>query len=195
MVSLKDFLPDLLPYVGGCPEPVALRALRMSARRFCYDTWAITTDSGVLMVNPGQVELDLSDAVDTGLVPIGLVQMELAGTKYQLMGRYGSGIKANDALTITLPSAPSTPTPFRGVIAVAPNMTTESLPDELGYRWRDGVVAGAAAYLAGVPATTYASPDVAVAGAAKYMRVAGDARIEAYRLYGGQVMVRARRFA
>lgn len=195
MVSLKDFLPDLLPYVAGCPEPVALRAIRMAARRFCYDTWAVTADSGVLMINPGQVELDLSDAVDTGLVPIGLVQMELGGLKQTLVGRYGNGIKANDALTITLPSTPSSPTPFRGVIAVAPNTVTESLPDELGHRWRDAIIGGAAASLAGVPATVYASPDIVAGGAATYLRGVGNARIEAARLYGGQVVTKGRRFA
>ena len=194
MVPLKDFLPDLLPYVVGCPEPVALRALRMAARRFCYDTWVVTVDSGSIAVPPGHVEIDLSSVVDTGLVPIGVVRMEMDGISTELLGRTGHGIRANEALTLTLPTPPKTATTFRGIVAVAPSLTSDVVPDDLAGRWRETVVAEAASSTAAIPGTAYSNTGVVQLCNDVYLRGVGDARTEANRLYGGFIRVRGKAF-
>lgn len=41
MTTLDTFLPYVLPYVYGCPDVVALRALRMACTEFCRRTDAV----------------------------------------------------------------------------------------------------------------------------------------------------------
>lgn len=44
MKPLEDILPHVLPFAAGCPEPIALRAIRKAAIQFCERTklWRTT---------------------------------------------------------------------------------------------------------------------------------------------------------
>jgi hypothetical protein len=59
-VAWKDFLPLVLPHAPGCPEPVALGAVRLAAAEFCERTLAWRSDLDPVSVVAGRNEYSLA---------------------------------------------------------------------------------------------------------------------------------------
>lgn len=56
MRDLEDFLPHVIPFAPGCPEPTAISALRDAAMEFCRETRLWRSDDE-FQVSPGSCDV------------------------------------------------------------------------------------------------------------------------------------------
>lgn len=201
---LTDLIPDLVLYVPGCPEPTMVRALRDAARRFCRDTYVITTltDPAPTVVDESLV--DLNDFADGQTEVIAVLDMMVDGEasastpRDWLRNRYPRYINRSGRPTAAYLEGETRlrlwPTPdavyeLQFVVATAPKATATQIDDDLGNRWKEAVIGKATFILASQSGVSYTSADNALLGAQMYARGVGQGRIELNRSFGRSTAV------
>jgi len=181
-MTLDQYLSRVLPYVSGCPNPIAEMAIRDSVDQFCRDTRVLQDYLEPMSVVAGQADVDVSPSIpgavihDVLFVRVGDTLLEQAeahmlpevtGIAYfyqteQNTIRLHNPPKQDEVLTAGL------------VLTISPN--TSNIPAKLD-RWREGIAAGALMRLHGDGAT-WSNPSSAAMCRAIYAQEMAKAKAE-----------------
>ena len=208
MIPTTAFLPRLLPYLIGCPQPMALQALVDSAISFCEASLVIRQRLDRQLTALGQAEFDIgatSQQTVTRVLKVWLDGVEI----------YAAAADTVDDQVIT-PARPRTfytlpddsglmavlyPVPDRAYTldveaALKPTRDATSLHSDLFDTWLEGVVEGAKARLMAIPDQPFSNPAAAQFSALQAASMAKKARIEgAFGRVQGSLSIRPRPFA
>jgi hypothetical protein len=181
MKKLEFFLPRVLPWCLGAPEPLVYQALIDSAIQFCDESSVTTyiTDPITVIANVPEYEIDLPVGMDlarimrvwygegpwdapTGGGPINWRMIDL------------------DQLTIyPTPTQALPPGQFMFIeVATKPSRNASSLDDRLYSNWMEGIVGGAIQRLCSTPDQPYTNPTNAAIGARMFTVWRGKAQYE-----------------
>jgi len=73
MTNLSDMLPEVLPSVTGCPEPLAINAIRNAAIKFCEKTQFWEVDIDPIMMISGVPEYDIDQPENQRIIRVSQV--------------------------------------------------------------------------------------------------------------------------
>ncbi len=210
-VRVSDLIKEMMPYVPGCPGPVARREMVKSAQRFCRATRIIVSDVNPFTVRAGDEAIDLNDYADTQTDAIGVSELYIGGiqivatTLQVLRSRvvdYRNTAPAQPRIfyqtterNLAIWPKPDAAYDARVVVVCAPQNRATVFQDALGYQWREAVIGGAIAATASIPGQPYTSVDQAGRGAALFQKGVAEARIELNRSFGSDARVQMRPFA
>ena len=189
MQSLDLFLSRTLPFVPGCPDPLARQALVDSAIEFCEETTIskYTSEPQAVTAGVGIYELDLpaqQSVVAThkawfGTQRLTPVPAEQIDSILAYVSSAGSDIALRADPTLFYESSPGVigvyPVPSASAaatlsarISTKPIRTATALEDILYTDWADAVVAGAIYRLASMPGQSFTDPKVAITAASTF---------------------------
>jgi hypothetical protein len=164
-VTFDDFLPEVLPYVEGCPDAVAVNHIIKAARTFCARTlvWNYDTEEPTLTVI-GQtvypIDLD-SDQERVKILSAWLDDAEIevldqsSGRRSQRRGACSSFIYAPNAIDLVLQPAPTADDQRIDLqLAVKPSLTATEWPDDLAEHVTD-IAHGAISSLCMLPRVSW----------------------------------------
>lgn len=195
-MNISEFLPYVYVEAEGCPEALALNALRLSLRDFCdrshawrdsvaitllADTqeYTITTDAGSELAMRGILEAEYDGAA----VDVRTSEEMPVGWRTET----GTGLTAivpsrRTLLAYPIPTA-NDATPLNLIVALRPTLDATTCDDTLA-DWTEGIAAGALAILKLMPNKPWtdreAVPDLrntaaSVAGSAQITMLTGNA--------------------
>lgn len=189
MQSLDKFMPRLLPWVTGCPVPLAQQELVRSAIAFCEETNAICTDTGPINIVVGGAEYDSEIDFEQELTRV--MGAWLGDTPIGLLGPghhsenngHAVGVRVSSMNTVTLVPTPDAQITgqLRLRVATRPKITAKRLDDTLLNKWSEGVVFGAIARLAALPGQPFSDLTQAQSSDVHFWRAVNRARIESRR--------------
>ena len=175
MTDWSQYLRDVLPYVPGCPEPVAEQSILRAAREFCtkarpwvVDLAGITILDGVTaypLVFPAQAELVRLESAKAGSIDVAVTREQFAKCRlaaYTLDGKtltVKPGLTAGTVLVVNASLKPSN----------AATQSTDGLFDE----FVEAIAAGAIAKLSSQPGKPYSNPGVAAQFAGEFDKAVG----------------------
>lgn len=203
MQPLDNFLPRLIPWVSGCPVPLAHQALVRSAAVFCDETNVIRSMVEPIDIIAGEPTYDVDLGMDlevTRLMAAWLGTKQLAlptanngvspltnysplGPTAELKAGEPIGVRSIYANTVTLMPPPdeSVKSKLTLLVATRPKVSARQLDDALFDRWSEGIVAGAIGILASMPGQPFSDMNQATIADARFWRTVNRARIEARR--------------
>lgn len=209
---LEAFFPSLMPRVAGCPEPVALQALRDAAMEFCDMTCIVVAVTEPQPTFLGQSRYTL--ALPTGTQVTRLLRAWMGKRELGVAQRAAQPLAAHEntsdatgtpsivamtaADTVNLLPAPDIPSiaPLAVQVALRPTPDATALADDLYMFWRDAVVGGALARIASTPGRPYSDANQAALGASMFNAGLSAARREFHRSRSAAPLVaRMRPFA
>lgn len=169
-MNISEFLPEIYLEAPGCPEAVALNALRHTLREFCERTraWQADLDGISLIDDIPQYDIDVPpDAElvvvlsarydDSQITPI-YTPEEMDRVLITWRTDTGTGVSYliqewNTLFVSPIPTADDT-TPVYLRAALKPTMTATTCSDILD-QWREGISAGALARLKSAPGKSW----------------------------------------
>jgi hypothetical protein len=173
-VKFEEFLPDVLPYVTGVPEVVAISAIRDSAIDFCRKTNYWQYDIGPLTIENGQSEVSLSVDFDVDVNVVRVMQVylgehlliprsmdELARTFRSSNWRLLEGFpqfytqKRYNVLQIVPAPQLASPEQLYVRVSLAPTRNSTEAKRELFDHYLDTIASGARAMLYKTPGQPY----------------------------------------
>lgn len=196
MIELDRFLPRMLPYLVGCPDPLAKQALVDSAIEFCSRTNAVSTALDPISTVGGSATYELEPPAETKVSLVQRVWYEgdlIVPVPYeQATGIYGRpegsprfyfGEFVDEVYSITLVPTPdkNSSEGLRIRAALVPTRSATKLHDVLFDRYADAVVHGAIAIVASIPDQSYTDLRLAAESRAKARLESSTARGEALR--------------
>lgn len=208
MILTTAFLPRLLPYLTGCPQPMALQALVDSAISFCEDSLVLRQRLDRQLTALGQAEFDIGVAAPQTVTRI--LKVWLDGV--EIYGAAADTVNDPD-ITPARPRAFYTrpddtgliavlyPVPDRAYtldveVALKPTRSAASLHSDLFETWLDSIVAGAKARLMVIPDEPFSDPVAAQFYARQAAHMAKKARTEsALGRVRGSLSIKPRMFA
>lgn len=199
MKKLENFLPRILPWCLGAPEPLVHQALLDSAIRFCEETNIVKYITDPITLVPGVADYDIELPTQTDLARIIRVW-------------YGDdpwatpvGAPMNWVVTDFAGQLRIYPTPEQALpegqymfieVSTKPTRTATALADSLYTNWIEGVVGGAIFRLCSTPDQPYTNLGNAQIGAAAYKVGKNAAQYESTKWrVKRDTVVRARPFA
>ena len=198
MVDLSRFLPRMLPYLVGCPEPLAKQALIDSAIDFCSRTnvVSVTLDPVAAIKNFPTYEIEAP--AQTSISTIQRVWYDnslLQSTSYEQATeiynrpngtpRFYFGEHVDEIFSITVVPAPdkNLPNGIRIRASLTPTRNATQVHDVLFDRYVEGIVHGAIAIVASIPDQAYS--DLTIAGASAIRARAETTLARGDALHGG----------
>lgn len=207
---LTSLFQDLLLYVPGCPEPLAQYALVEAARKFCRDTFVITSVTDPITTTAGSNTLDLTQFSDGQTEIIGIIdvtsnELEIDTKSFDWLKRRFPwwqdisnappalvvGTSENQAFLWPTPDDSYT---LQLTVATAPVQTALTIADDLGNRWKEAVLGYAMFRLCSQKGQAYTDPQMATLGLQMYSSDRNKARIEKNRAFGRSTQVTLRGF-
>lgn len=196
MTNYTSFLPQVMPYVKDCPQPIIEDAIRNAAIEFCEKTHIWKEDLDAISIVGGTSEY-------TVVVPTGATLMSIDSCWYsdRLLIPKGSDELARifrlcdwhsaegDAVYYTrdtLDKIILVPTPqndltdglkIRGVLA--PTRTSTSVEDFIFEDHLDAIAAGARARLYAIPGQPFSDVTLALLHRREFLAGVGEAKIKA----------------
>lgn len=213
MTPVDSFLTRLMPQVPTCPRPLARQALVDAAMEFCTETGVISyiTDPAYTVVGqetyypdlPKYTDMDRVEKawLDTNPLRVGPLALHDNVRSYQAVSTDLPGrpqvVTVREPNTVALLPAPDTADlPLVLRVITRPTQDAKQLDDQLFFRWRDGVIAGAIVRIATVPGQSYSDAARASVAMGTWLTQLNRAKIEAQRgPLGGTLAVRMRPFA
>lgn len=205
-MKLSDFSRFVIPEVIGCSDPLMEQALIQVAYEFCDKSgaWDELQEPQPLISGVPDYEID----VPQGAIALRVVHASIDGrmlhpeplanvqhlSATQSDPRFFNSAIERGAVRLF-------PTPGRSgqklelMVAFAPSMTANSLPDFLMQRHADAIASGTKARLMLVPGQSWSNPQLGAYYSDRFQQGIVDARIE--RLHGrvsGSLQVQARKF-
>ncbi len=207
MGNIADIVPLVRPFVPQCPDPTIIDAVNRTARIFCNNTWYVrrnvefdtvanvseynitnADDLELIAIKAAQITGDSASVAPLTPVPLGSVYPAFAPATplwYQF-------VPYN---TLVLYPTPDTAYSVKLTLIVQPTTSTESLPDELINKWRDGIAAGARAWLSQLPGQSWTDFNVAQMQDNIFKAAISNAKAEVQRSYlPGAMRARPRAF-
>lgn len=210
MKALSAFYPRILPYLPGCPEPLAAQVLINSAIEFCDSSLALRQNLATFSTVAGLSQYDLlppsaqhdisrvmgvtldGKELSPGMAEVIRGDMPTATAKPR--GFYTD--RTDSIFTLMLSPPPDDIYTVVVNVALAPSQTATQLDDDLYNSWIDPIVSGAIARAMQIPGQSFsnsAQATVLLNSAAKQIT---SSRIEGnYGFIRGSMRVRSRPFA
>jgi hypothetical protein len=210
MKPLSAFFPRILPYLPGCPEPLAAQVLVNAAIEFCEASLTLRQNLDKFTTSVGQIQYDLDPpstqheinrvmgvTLDGKELSPGMAEMlrgdlPTAGAKPR-----GFYTDRTDS-TFTLMLAPPPDKVYDVVVNVTlrPARAATLLDDDLYNIWIDPIVSGAIARAMQIPNQPFSNPAQALSLLNSAAKQTISSRIEGnYGLIRGSMRVRPRPFA
>lgn len=210
MKPLSAFFPRILPYLPGCPEPLAAQVLVNAAIEFCESSLTLRQNLDKFTTSVGQIQYDLDPpstqheinrvmgvTLDGKELSPGMAEMlrgdlPTAGAKPR-----GFYTDRTDS-TFTLMLAPPPDKVYDVVVNVTlrPARAATLLDDDLYNIWIDPIVSGAIARAMQIPNQPFSNPAQALSLLNSAAKQTISSRIEGnYGLIRGSMRVRPRPFA
>ncbi len=180
MKKLEFFLPRILPWCLGAPEPLVYQALIDSASQFCEESTCVhyISDPITIIPNVNEYDIDLPVGMDLARVmKVFYATGPMDRPNGQPMNWRMDGL---DTLRID-------PTPTQSLqagvymfieVATKPSRNASSLDDRLYNDWIEGVVGGAIFRLCSTPDQPYTNPANAAMGLRAFNQWRGKAQYE-----------------
>jgi len=180
MKKLELFLPRILPWCLGAPEPLIHQALLDSAAQFCDETTVIhyITDPITVIPNVADYDIDLQQ----GHALSRIMRVWYGTGPWEAPVSVPSNWRVTDIGQITVfPTPQQAPAP--GVylfveVATKPSRVATSLDDRLYDDWLEGVVGGAVYRICSQPDQPYSNPGNAAIGQQAFRLWRGKAQYE-----------------
>lgn len=210
MKALSAFYPRILPYLPGCPEPLAAQVLINSAINFCENSLTLrqnlTTFSTVIeqvqyALEPPTVHHEISRVMGVTLdgkeLTAGLTEAlrgDMPTAKAKPRGFYTDRTDSN--LTLMLSPPPDQVYSVVVNVVLRPTRAATMLDDDLYNTWIDPIVSDAIARAMQIPGQSFSNPAQAAALLSEAARLTLHARIEGnYGSVRGSMRIRYRPFA
>lgn len=160
MKPLSAFLPDLMPLVPSCPEPVAEHAVRRAAQRFCEMTraWRVTLDPVIAVRNIVEYDLELpaqAELVRLEAAKMGTERIAIATPAAALAGGTEAFIYCPDGKTLQLNPKPQATQQIVITANLKPANGATDVQDFLADRYMEVIARGAASTLKQHPSKAY----------------------------------------
>lgn len=184
MIELDVFLPKIMPYAPGCPEPTALAAIITAAQTFCErtrlwrdrDQFNVTPASCNVMCAPSGAnvfEIESARLNDRALDPISLADLEFKHPTWRQFseseGRWITQVEPDTVMVIP----PATGT-LELALILRPADDADQLPDFIGSLYRQCIADGALAEILMLPGQPFYAPDRAQYYAARFESKLGE---------------------
>lgn len=168
MIELDVFLPDIMPYVPGCPEPTAFARIIKASQEFCErtrlwrdeDSFKITPTSCNVVCAPDGADLfEIEHASIDGcvLTPISICDLNKLhpGWREYEAGQ-GQWITQFEHGSVTI--APKCTGTLKLSTYLRPSNDAEQLPDFLSRHYRQVIADGALAEILMLPGQSFTDP-------------------------------------
>lgn len=206
MAAITDFLPYVLPYVAGCPSPLAEQYIRDVCIDFC--TYSLIAQEAHLPVSARQGVDTYSFTPPQGMevlmimrawyekAPIAVFNLdspamrpEMISTRFLGANTNGGtprALKMDNTKTFTLNVAPATDSAAAITMQVAlkPTRTATTVPDILFNYYAYEIGQGVIARLYQMPGQEFTNPAIAAAPMATYLMARSNGRVQANRAFG-----------
>lgn len=154
MTPWSDFLPYVLPYVIGCPDPTAEQHIKLAAIEFCRRTLCHRVTLEPEMASGVSHEIELYPETGTQIIKIKAVAV--GGREFDLVdpikglslvrSEYPSDfVFTQDNLTLQVYPLQANGTPVVADVALAPSITSTGLSDALAAAHLQDIAQGAIA--------------------------------------------------
>lgn len=168
MIELDVFLPKIMPYVPGCPEPTAFAGIIKASQEFCErtrlwrdeDVFTLTpTSCNVVCAPEGSDLFEIENASLDGnrLDPISLSDLDLKYPRWREMDT-GQGqwiTQIEHGSVVIVPKCRGT---LRLSTFLRPSDEADQLPDFLSKLYRQCIADGALAEILMLPAQSFTDP-------------------------------------
>jgi hypothetical protein len=210
MKALSAFYPRILPYLPGCPEPLAAQVLINAAIEFCESSLTLrqNLDSFNTVIGRVQYDLDPPSAQHdiNRVMGVTLDGKELtAGMAEAIRGDMPTAVakprgfytdRTDSTFTLMLSPPPDEVYSVLVNVTLRPNRAATQLDDDLYNIWIDPIVSGAIARAMQIPDQPFTNPAQAQVLLDSAARQTVASRIEGnYGLVRGSMRVRPRSFA
>lgn len=175
MVEIEQFLPDVLPEVPGCPEPMAERQILDATIRFCRDTYAWQDEVDELEVPKGSTRFELGAEWQNGIFGSQIIAVTHVGDRaFRFDGRTLSVDGAQEGETL----------PIRA--ALQPERSASRVPDFLYEDHREAIAAQALSRLLLQSRVDWANPELAGVYRQDYANAVNEQKVRQARDYSDQ---------
>lgn len=169
MIELDVFLPKIMPYVPGCPEPTALAAIIKAAQEFCErtrlwrdeDSFTLTPTSCNVVCAPDGADLyEIEHASIDGspLTPISLNELNHSTPRWRELDT-GQGHWITQIEHGSLVVVPRCRGNLRLSTFLRPSDDADHLPDFLSKLYSKCIADGALAEILMLPGQPFTAPD------------------------------------
>lgn len=184
MIELDVFLPKIMPYAPGCPEPTAMAAIVTAAQTFCErtrlwryrDQFNVTPTSCNIMCAPCDAtvfEIESAHLGDCKLDPISLADLEFKHPTWRQFsessGRWITQVEPDTVMVV-----PPTTGTLTLALILRPSDCAEQLPDFIGSLYRQCIADGALAEILMLPGQPFYAPDRAQYYAGRFESKLGE---------------------
>lgn len=210
MKALSAFFPRILPYLPGCPEPLAAQVLIDAAIEFCDSSLVLRQNLDTFNTVVGRVQYDL-DAPSAQhdinrVMGVTLDGKELvAGMSEALRGDMPTAPakprgfytdRTDSVFTLMLSPPPDKVYSVLVNVTLSPARTATQLDDDLYNTWINPIVSSAIAQAMQIPGQPFSNPAQAQILLNSVARQTVTSRIEGnYGFVRGSMRVRSRPFA
>lgn len=165
------FLPDILTFAIGCPQPVAEAKTRQAAIEFFKRTraWVEWLDPVTSMAGAVEYDLDLPTGSDVVRVekstvdgtPIDITSYRDAPYDWTRLDLESQGLVSRDLKTFRLGQAVAADLTIQVQVVLTPSRASIGIPDDLFDRYVDDIVHGARYRVLMTPDTPFYKPELA----------------------------------
>jgi hypothetical protein len=210
MKALSAFFPRILPYLPGCPEPLAAQVLIDAAIEFCDSSLVLRQNLDTFNTVVGRVQYDL-DAPSaqhdiSRVLGVTLDDKELvAGMAEAIRGDMPTAPakprgfytdRTDSVFTLMLSPPPDEVYSVLVNVALSPARTATQLDDDLYNTWINPIVSSAIAQAMQIPGQPFSNPAQSQILLNSVARQTVTSRIEGnYGFVRGSMRVRSRPFA
>ncbi|HEY6509737.1 MAG TPA: hypothetical protein VIY56_17060 [Vicinamibacterales bacterium] len=183
MKKLEVFLPRLLPWCAGAPEPLVQQALIDSAISFCEETNIVRYITDPITRIAGVADYDLELPQSTELARV--IRVWWGKGPYETPSGLPLNWQITDVGQITIFPTPenSIDDPMFIEVSTTPTRSATVVADQLYSKWVEAVVGGAMYRICSQPDQPYTNLQNAALGAQAFRKGRGDAMIEATKGY------------
>ncbi len=180
-----DCLPHVLPYVAGCPEEVAISALRNAAIEFCKETQCHIT--GVSVVFDGatgpvpDLATQIVDIVDAKCAGQPLKVLALNDPEVEELGMGEFAIRMADPNSLTITPTPTVPMRVDLLAIVAPGPASTQMLDDLWRRHHEAIANGALHRIFEIPSRVWSDGQLAIYYGNKFEAAKAKAKADAHK--------------
>lgn len=177
MQKLEAFLPRIMIWVDGCPQPLAEQALVDSAIKFCEDTDIVQVTLDVLDLVEDVQQYDLDLPRDTELARV--TSILYGDDPFAPIGAPNRYQWTTPATITIWPKPTKTQEAYMNVVvSTRPTRTARTLDDTLLSKWVEAVCGGAVARIASMQGQPFTNAPNAQLGSDQYMSGVNRAKYE-----------------
>ncbi|WP_027184455.1 hypothetical protein [Desulfovibrio inopinatus] len=183
-VPYDYFLPDVMPHVPDCPEPMIIRAIQASARDFLETSLMWQDDLGPISIRAWQNTYTPVPPFGSDIAMVLRVLLEnnpLRATTLEMLDDTEPGwrkirtlrptrfvLTRSGAVRLIPQPVQNIPDALRVQVALKPNRLSPGLPDSVYLDWSESITRGALARLFEIPGTTWFNPDLSTYHSRQY---------------------------